>query len=272
MTKSVTHALVGILVRQGKLDPAKPGLIKEWTAPGDPRNQITINHLLRMTSGLPQDEFGTPMDPAYELFWLQRDPYELAVRAQPEAPLGARWAYSNFSIHILARLVRDAVGGGTAEVFNFARRELFAPLGMRTAELGYDVTGTPMGACYSYVSARDWARFGLLYLNGGVVDGNEVLPPAWVQAAATPTTDAGYGAAFWLNTTSAPKPRPLKGNWGMPGAPKDAFYAHGGLGQYVVIVPSAQLVVVRLGITWGVGYGVESVGRLVGKVANVVGR
>ena len=133
--------------------------------------------------------------------------------------------------------------------YAFVQRELFDKLGMRHATLEFDAAGTPIGSSHLWAAARDWARFGLLYLNDGVVGGERILPPGWVESSARQTPGAeyvGYGAGFWTN----------RGNgYGAAyriaaGMPADAFMARGTYGQYVVIVPSQQLVVVRLGPAW----------------------
>jgi CubicO group peptidase (beta-lactamase class C family) len=168
---------------------------------------------------------------------------------------GTAWGYSNAGYMVLSRLVRDAVGTSAADVEHFVRRELFEPLGMRTATLDCDAVGTPIGASNSYASARDWARFGQLYLDDGVVGGRRILPEGWVAYSASQTLATGYGAGFWTNLVNQGRVPVWDAPWGMPKLPKDMFYARGALGQYVVIVPSERLVVVRMGLGYG---GVET--------------
>jgi CubicO group peptidase (beta-lactamase class C family) len=118
----------------------------------------------------------------------------------------------------------------------FARRELFEPLGIRTATIEFDVTGTPVGCIYVLASARDWARFGMLYLNDGVVDGKPILPQGWVKYSATPTLDTDYGAGFWTNH-GAHGDAEARIQAGMP---EDTFYGSGHPGQRIVIVRSEK--------------------------------
>ena len=252
VSKSVTHALVGILARQGKLDPG----------PLDP--------LLRMTDGGPVVGFYNGFDDATRMWSFERDMAGYAAGRPQEVPPGTRWSYSDPAYMRASRAVRDAAGGSAADVQRLAQRELFGPLGMKTAVMEFDATGTPVGASHFYASARDWARFGLLYLNDGVVGGRQLLPPGWAHLAATPTLNTGYGAGFWLDV-DAKDANPMGFPWGLPGAPADAFFGFGYLGQFVVIVPSCQLVVVRLGLTHLRGGDRASVGRLVGRIAEAVG-
>jgi CubicO group peptidase (beta-lactamase class C family) len=254
VSKSVTHALVGVLVRQGKLEPE----------PLDP--------LLRMSDGGPRIGFYTGFDDATRMWSFERDMAGFAASRGQEVPPGTRWAYSDPAYMLASRAVRDAAGGQAADVIRLAERELFGPLGMATAVMEFDATGTPVGASHFYASARDWARFGLLYLNDGVVGGRQILPPGWVKQAATPTLDTGYGAGFWLNNDAADT-NPMGFPWGLPGAPADAYFGFGYLGQFLVIVPSRQLVIVRLGLTHVRGGDRDAAGRLVtGIVAAVDAR
>ncbi|HEV8691233.1 MAG TPA: serine hydrolase [Ideonella sp.] len=265
LSKSVVHALTGVLVRQGRLDPDAPAPVPAWQQPGDPHALITPNQLLANASGLPWDEDNRGWDGATRMWHIEPDPTAFALAQDLEAPPGSQFAYSNAGWTVLSRLVRDA-NGGTAEGFQaFAQRELLGPLGMRHTVLTLDATDTPMGANLFFASARDWARFGLLYLNDGVVNDRRILPGGWVHEARTPTLDAGYGRGFWLNHRH--DWHPLPGRWGLPGAPAEAFFGRGYLGQFVVIVPSLDLVVVRLGVSYRFGGDVATVGQLVGAVA-----
>jgi CubicO group peptidase (beta-lactamase class C family) len=241
MTKSVVNALIGILTQQGLVTPSMPAPIPEWRDAGDPRREIEVEHLMRMTSGLDLDETNSGFDPSSRMY-LQDDTAAYAVNAKMIAPLGARWHYSSPTTQILARIVRDAVGG-PEQTLAFAWRELFNPLGMRNVTLEFDGAGTLQGSTYMLASARDWAKFGLLYVNDGVVGEKRILHPDWVDFCAAATLDTDYAAGFWTNRSEHPNAR-RRVRLGMP---RDAFFASGDLGQRIVIMPSQRLVVVRLG-------------------------
>jgi CubicO group peptidase (beta-lactamase class C family) len=270
VTKSVTSALVAILVREGRLSVGERAPVAAWSDPDDPRHAITVGELLRMTSGLPRDESFGGWDRAARLWFLEGDQAAYAASADLESPPGTAWRYSDGGYAILGRIVRDRVGGSAADVLRFAHDELFAPLGMEHPVLQLDSTGTPVGSRGMLATARDWTRFGQLFLAGGMAGERRILPDGWVAYATTPSLDAGYGAGFWLNTTDAEFPS-WGIRWGMPHAPRDAYFARGYLGQYVVVVPSADLVVARFGASHGPGHDIELTGQLVADVIAALG-
>ena len=242
MTKSVVSALIGIMTRQGLTSPSLPAPVAEWRGAGDPRREIKVEHLLRMTTGLALDETNSGFDPSSQMIYLHDDMAGFAVTATPIAPPGKRWHYSSATTQILARIIRDAVGG-PEQTLAFAWRELFNPLGMRNVTLEFDGVGTLQGSTYMSASARDWAKFGLLYLNGGMVGGKRILHEDWVDFSAAATLDSDYGAGFWTNRSEHEYARGRV----RAGIPRDAFFASGDLGQRIVIMPTQHLVVVRLG-------------------------
>jgi CubicO group peptidase (beta-lactamase class C family) len=181
-----------------------------------------------------------PFDPANQIMFAAPDMAAAAASRRLKAKPGTAWSYSDGNTAILGRLIRERVGGA-AETQAFARRELFDPLGMRAVTLETDATGSPIGATQVYASARDWARLGQLFLDDGMVGDRRVLPPGWVAYSTrlTPGSEAfGYGAGFWVSAA-----RPAN----RPAMPAGSFMARGARGQYVVVVPSARLVVVKLG-------------------------
>jgi CubicO group peptidase (beta-lactamase class C family) len=274
-TKSVISALTGILVRQGKLAVNEPAPVAAWQAPGDPRHAITVDHLLRHTAGLAlgsslQSSLGSALEPVNRMKYLERDMAGFAEGSALETPPGTAWNYHDGNYVILSRLIRDAAGGGSADVLRFARRELFGPLGMRSVTLEVDATGTPDGSTQMLAPARDWARFGMLYLNDGVAGGKRILPEGWVNysASATPNARVGYGAGFRTNQgDSLGAAYRIEHGW-----PRDAFFAKGTIGQYVIIIPSERLVIVRLGTSPNWPPEGDGVFQLVGDVVAAIGK
>ena len=241
MTKSVVNALLGIMTEQGLLSPSIPAPIPEWRGTTDPRGEIEIGHLMRMTTGLALDETNSGFDPSSQMY-LYRDMAGFAVNAPMITPPGKRWAYSSAITQLLARIIRNAAGG-PEQTLAFAWRELFNPLGMRHVTLQFDGSGTLQGSANMLASARDWARFGLLYLNDGVIGGKRILQADWVDYSAAATLDTDYGAGFWTNRSEHDHARGRV----RAGMPRDSFFASGNLGQRIVMLPTQHMVVVRLG-------------------------
>ena len=250
-TKTVTNALLGILVQQGRLVMDAPAPVPEWRGADDPRRGITPAQLLRMTSGL---EFGGSLDvglgdvvnPPTQMLYDGVDMGAAAAAAPAIAAPGTRFRYSNGDTQILSRIIRDLAGGDEAAALGFARSELFGPLGMRSAVLESDIAGSPVGSSGMWATPRDWARLGLLFARDGVVGGRRLLPSGWVEASVRPTPGSeaiGYGAGVWTNRGGTAGGR-LRIAAGMP---EEAFLARGAFGQYVVVVPSRDLVVARFG-------------------------
>jgi CubicO group peptidase (beta-lactamase class C family) len=270
MTKSVTNALIGILVRQGKVSMDGPAPISAWSRPSDPRHAITLDNLLRMTSGLDMGQSltanaGTAFDPTAYMVYGVRDMAAFAEKAPLKATPGTVWTYANGNTILLSRIIRDNAGGDAAGVLAFAHRELFDKLGMRHVTVEFDATGTPIGSSHMLASPRDWARFGLLYLNGGLVGGQRLLPEGWVDYSATATPGSeqfGYGAGFWTNRGNGEGQRYRIAH----GLPADSFMARGSNGQYTIVVPSQRLVVVRMGPAFNERDDMDVVARLVADV------
>lgn len=261
MTKSVVNALIGILTQQGLTSPSLPAPVPEWRAATDPRREIEVEHLMRMSTGLALDESNTGFDPSSQMVYLHNDMAGFAAKARLIAPPGTRWAYSSPSTQLLARIIRDLTGG-PEQTLTLAWRELFNPLGMRNVTLQFDATGTLEGSSSMLASARDWARFGLLYLNDGVIGGRRILHEDWVDFSAAATLGTDYGAGFWTNRSDHERAR---GRLQM-GIPRDAFFAFGDLGQRIVILPSQHLVIVRLGDSVDPSGDISGLGRLVSEV------
>lgn len=250
MTKSVISALTGVLVRQGKLKLDGPAPVAAWQDPDDPRHAITVDHLLRHTAGLAlgsslQASLGSAFEPVNRMKFGEADMAAYAESVPLATGPGTAWNYHDGNIIILSHLIRSAAGGKPEDALRFARRELFAPLGMRNVVLQLDGAGTIEGSSEMLASARDWARFGQLYLNDGFAGGKRILPEGWVSysASATPNAWVGIGAGFWTNQgNSFGATFRIDHGW-----PRDAFFAKGTIGQYTIVIPSERLVIVRLG-------------------------
>jgi CubicO group peptidase (beta-lactamase class C family) len=240
--------------------PSLPAPIPEWRGGNDPRREIEVEHLMRMTSGLDLDETNSGFDPSTQMY-LHNDMSAYVINAKMIAPIGTRFYYSSATTQILARIVRDLTGG-PEQTLAFAWRELFNPLGMRNVTLEFDGVGTVQGANYMLASARDWAKFGLLYFNDGVVGGKKIFHPDWVDFCAAATLDSDYAAGFYTNRSDHPDAR---GRVRL-GFPRDSFFASGLLGQRIVIMPSQHLVVVRLGDSIDPTGDIRGVARLVKEV------
>lgn len=254
MTKSVANAVAGTLVRDGAIGLGDDDLWPGWRDdPDDRRRQITVEHLLTMTDGLAFEEVYDPDTDATRMLFRPGDAAADAAAEPLVADPGARWAYSSGTTNLLCDVLARADGGDPASL---AARRVFEPLGMTSAVLGTDASGDPVCSSYGYASARDWARFGLLYLQDGSWAGRQLLPEGWVAASTAPVqvpTDEPYGASWWLNSDA-------DGTTRMPSVPADAFWASGNEGQQLVVLPSHDLVVARLGLTRGhgsTGWGLE---------------
>ncbi len=245
MTKSALNALTGILVGRGVLALDRPVPVPEWKAAGDPRRAITLDQLLRMSSGLRFEE--DPADPhsgLLHMLFVPGDASGFAVNQPLLAAPGSLWSYSSGTSNIISRIIRNALGSD-AEYLAFPRRALFDRLGMDGAVLETDAAGTFVGSSNMYASTRDWARLGILYLQDGVWRGERILPEGWVgySRSLAPADDAKrYGALFWARV-------PVEYCASGTPLPGDAFHAAGHEAQLVTVVPSRDLVIVRLGRT-----------------------
>ena len=270
MTKSVTNALLGILVRNGKLDIYEPAPIAEWSAPGDPRKTITLDQLLRMVSGigcgqsLHTSGFTTIFDADTQMEYDMADQSAFAASASLRAKPGSEWRYTNCNFILLSRIIRDKAGGDANSARRFIARELFEPLGLEHATLEYDSAGVPLGTIHLWASARDWARFGLMYLRDGVAEGGaRILPEGWVDYSAKLTRQSaeehGYGAGFCTQRgdTAAARERVAAG------MPADSFMAQGTQGQYTIVMPSQDLVITKIGWAYTPDDDLVAVARLV---------
>lgn len=248
MAKSVTATLIGLLVERGRLDIHEPGAVAAWRGAGGSGRLVTIDQLLRMTSGLDVTEDQTGADPNTRMLFTQPDAAAYAAARGLKAAPGTRWEYMSGNTILAARAVVDATGGSLQTSQSFIREALFDPLGASSFVMEPDPAGTFIGSSFALASAHDWAKLGQLYLDDGVWEGERLLPEGWVDYVTAPTPQSGengYGAGFWLANGD--------------GLPDGAFYANGFQGQFVVVVPSHSLVVARL----GAGHGPTGIERLV---------
>jgi hypothetical protein len=249
MTKTVAATLAGVLIQRGQVRLETSHLLELWDQPGDARATITFDHLLRMTDGLAFDE--RPKDPfsdVVRMLFATGDSSGFAAAKPLRAAPGTRWRYASGSSNVLMRALRRASGYGTLRFARLPREALFAPLGMRSATIEIDAAGTPVGSSFMYASAHDWLRFGQFLLQDGVWQGERLLPAGWVQYMRSVTPQSprqDFGAHLWVHV-----PPPYNGERSAARKlPEDAFHLAGHEGQLLSIVPSRELVVLRLGLT-----------------------
>jgi CubicO group peptidase (beta-lactamase class C family) len=233
MTKSVLNAMIGVLSKQNKISIHDKALFPQWI---DRRKEIEINDLLHMNSGLEWTEDYSTVSEATSMLFASGDmpQYVSSIKMKSLA-----WVYSSGSSNLLSGIVRSKFKA-IEEYHSFPYKYIFEPLGMDHSLIETDEAGNYITSSYMYGRARDWLRFGRLYLHDGVWQGNRILPENWVNYTCqeVPGSDGKYGAHFWLNKRSV----------AFPDCPQDIFYADGYQGQYIVIVPSHDLVIVRMGL------------------------
>ena len=237
MTKSIMNAMAGVLAKQGKLDVNASVPVTQWLK--DRRRDITINDLLHMSSGLKWDENYSDVSSATNMLYRSADCYKVAIDVPYQNKPGTEWKYSSGTSNILSGIMRALIGND--QIYHeFPYREIFNKIGISSMIMETDAAGNFVGSSYGYATARDWARFGLLYYNDGVWKGDAILPKGWVNYTRTPATASKgeYGAQFWLNQSKK-----------LPDAPEDLFSCNGHRGQRIFIIPSRNLVVVRLGFS-----------------------
>jgi len=241
MAKSMLHAVVGMLVADGQLALDAPAAVPEWADPGDPRHAITLRQLLAMRDGLDfaEDYVDGEVSDTIEMLFGdgQADMAHFAADRPLAAPPGTRFNYSSGTSNIISGIVARAVGPGESYA-RFLHGRLFGPLGMTSADPEFDEAGTWVASSSMYATARDYARFGLLYLRDGVWDGVRLLPAGWVDYGRTwvsedPDDASPYGAHWW----------------GVAGDTLGTFRASGYEGQSITLCPALDLMVVRLGKT-----------------------
>ena len=256
MTKSLTGTLMGVLIQQGTYELWQSAPVPEWQEPGDPRQEIRIGDIMRMSSGI---KINAPSDPDYDrdiyadhlyLYTATSNSYEWAATRPQEWPPNTIGRYRNTDPVLTSYLIRLGVEGRGQNYHSFPQRDLFDKIGIRDGLIETDPQGNFLGQGLAFMPARDWARLGNLYLEDGVWDGERILPEGYVEYASTlaPTWVSDgrlqYGGAFfWVN------------GQGSQGLPESAFSMRGAGGQSTTIIPTHDLVVVRLGKYTGSGPG-----------------
>ncbi|NNL67198.1 MAG: serine hydrolase, partial [Myxococcales bacterium] len=247
MAKSVLATLVGLAIEEERLALDASGVAPEWRGAADARRFVTLDQMLRMSSGLHFDETYGPTSEASVMLFARPEAAAYAAAMPLAAPPDSVWSYSSGTSNLLARALRESFAGDTLALLDWADQRLFSPAGITTALLETDAGGNLLASSFVYMTARDWARFGELHRLKGRAQGRRVLPEGWVDYVTTPTpaSHGEYGAHWWLNRGQAEAPDTP--TW--PALPRDTYAARGHNGQYVVVVPSEKLVVVRLGLT-----------------------
>jgi CubicO group peptidase (beta-lactamase class C family) len=245
MAKSITGTLVGILVNQGKLKTDQAAPVKEWENASDKRHAITLEDLLQQTSGLRFRESYTGFSEVTNMLFNKGDMAAYTASLSLQHTPGSFFNYSSGNSNILSRIIRTTVGENDYHAFPY--RALFYKLGMFNTIMEPDASGTFVGSSYIYSTARDYARFGLLYYQDGTWNGERLLPEGWVKKTQQPPASnpyKNYGYQWWLNGSDE-KDINKKA---YPGIPDDMYYADGYAGQDIYIIPSKKLVIVRLGV------------------------
>lgn len=244
VAKSLAGTIVGAAVQRGVIDVDSPAPIPEWQRPGDPRSAITTDHLLRMASGLHSDSAGNRTDATY---FGGSSVTENAAQWPLETAPGTRFRYANNDILLAVRGLRSRLGEGE-RALAFPFESLLWRIGMTRTWPETDWQGNFILSSQVWTTARDLARLGLLYQNDGIWNGERILPAGWGgyvsrRGPAQPATGYGYGATFWTFAAAA-------------GLPADAYVAQGNRGQYLAILPSNRIVIVRRGYD-GAGSGFD---------------
>jgi len=236
MTKSILGTLYGILEHQNKIDLYAPAPINSWQ--NDDRKKITLNHLMRMQSGLEWDEDYASISDVTKMLFLESDMSEVQPKKEAIAAPTEVWNYSSGTSNLLSGILRDQFNSHQ-EYLDFPYIELIDKIGMHSMVLEADIAGNYVGSSYAWANTRDWAKFGLLYLHKGNWNGTQIFAPDWIDYVTKPTinSDGVYGAHFWLNAGGK-----------YPDVPRDMYSANGFQGQRVYIIPSKDLVVVRTGL------------------------
>ncbi|WP_195715182.1 serine hydrolase [Ancylomarina sp. 16SWW S1-10-2] len=232
MNKSIINALVGIMKKQNRLDLNDKALFKEWA--NDERKNIALNDLMHMSSGLDWDEGYGGLSDVTKMLYKTGKASVYAINKKFAIKPDSAWVYSSGTSNIISQYIRNKISNDEA-YHNFPYLELFNKIGASSFYYETDANGTFVASSFGYATTRDWAKFGMLYLNDGMANGERILPEGWAKYSAEPAkaSNGKYGAQFWVNNLSG----------------IDEFRSVGHHGQIVSIIPSKNLVIVRLGLS-----------------------
>lgn len=236
MTKSWMNTLIGMQVMDKQMSLKDDHLFENWK---DERSEITLDHLLTMTTGIDwEEEYATVAD-ATEMLYMSEDIVSVANDNKLKYSPGEQWYYSSGTTNMLSGILRQQFEN-VDQYLKYPHQSFFNKLGMSNSFMEVDEKGNFIGSSYGYASTNDWAKFGLLYLHDGIWNNERLLPENWVEYSTTevPSSNGKYGAHFWLN----------KRGVAYPDAPYDTYSANGYNGQKTIIIPSRDLVIVRLGL------------------------
>ncbi|MFD1603378.1 serine hydrolase domain-containing protein [Flavobacterium artemisiae] len=236
MTKSITSSAFGVLAKQGKIDIYKPAPVAEWK--NDERKIITLNDLLHMNSGLEWEENYSTICDATKMLFQAEDMGKVQLDKPAQFKPNTHWNYSSGTTNLLSLILRRQFKT-QQEYLDFWYSAVIDKIGMNSMIVEQDMSGTFVGSSYGWATPRDWSKFGLLYLRKGNWNGEQILDESWVKYTATPTntSEGKYGAQFWLNAGGK-----------FPDVPRDMYYCSGYQGQMVAIIPSKDMVIVRMGV------------------------
>ncbi len=236
MTKSITATIFGILQKQGKINIENPAPIAEWQ--NDNRKNITLKNLLNMNSGLEWEENYEAISDVTKMLFQSKNMSEAQKNKNALFSPNTHWNYSSGTTNLLSGIIKTQFKNHQ-EYLNFWYTELVDKIGMNSMLIETDMTGNFVGSSYGWAKTRDWAKFGLLYLHNGNWNGEQIFDPSWTKfiTTPTPTSNGAYGGHFWLNAG---------GHY--PNAPRNLYSCNGHQGQRIFILPSQNLVIVRLGL------------------------
>lgn len=245
MSKSILDAIAGLLVKDGRLQLMQNHLLPQWE--GDERADITVEQLMDMSSGLDFDENYVPGGDAVLMLFNSGDASRFAAQSKLGKPPGTFWEYSSGTSNLLAHVLRKALGAGPVSFARYINERLFEPLGIHSVVMESDESGDLIASSFTYATARDWLRFGMLYMQNGRWQGEEILPAEWVARLKQPLAHDAMGhyrSQFWLNAGLSEQGERL-----FPRLPRDLFMAWGHDQQQLIMIPSRDLIVARFGRT-----------------------